>query len=108
MQHLLTRIVDGLYSVVGTLDNLVWGWAMIVLLLGTHIFLTIRTKFIQYKTITKGIPLSVAKEEGADGEVSQFQALLLPLLPRRSEPVTLSSFVNILFIQSNKCSHVQW
>ena len=35
---------------IGTLDNLVWGWAMIVLLLGTHIFLTIRTKFIQYKT----------------------------------------------------------
>ena len=52
---------------------------MIVLLLGTHIFLTIRTKFIQYKTITKGIPLSVAKEEGADGEVSQFQALATAL-----------------------------
>lgn len=53
MLHLLTQVVDGLYSVVNTLDNLVWGWAMIVLLLGTHIFLTIRTKFIQYKTITK-------------------------------------------------------
>lgn len=52
---------------------------MIVLLLGTHIFLTIRTKFIQYKTITKGIPLSVAKEEGADGEVSQFQTLATAL-----------------------------
>ena len=79
MQHLLTRFVDGLYSVVGALDNLVWGWAMIVLLLGTRIFLTIRTKFIQYKTITKGIPLSVAKEEGADGEVSQFQTLATAL-----------------------------
>ena len=79
MQHLLTRIVDSLYSVVSTLDNLVWGWAMIVLLLGTYIFLTIRTKFIQYKTITKGIPLSVAKEEGADGEVSQFQTLATAL-----------------------------
>ena len=79
MLHLLTQVVDGLYSVVNTLDNLVWGWAMIVLLLGTHIFLTIRTKFIQYKTITKGIPLSVAKEQGADGEVSQFQALATAL-----------------------------
>lgn len=79
MQHLLTQIVDGLYSVVGALDNLVWGWAMIVLLLGTRIFLTIRTKFIQYKTITKGIPLSVAKEEGTDGEVSQFQTLATAL-----------------------------
>jgi AGCS family alanine or glycine:cation symporter len=52
---------------------------MIVLLLGTHIFMTIRTGFIQRKTITKGIPLSVAKEEDADGEVSQFGALATAL-----------------------------
>lgn len=52
---------------------------MIALLLGTHVFLTIRTGFIQRKTITKGIPLSVSKEEGADGEVSQFGALATAL-----------------------------
>ncbi|MDD7348684.1 MAG: sodium:alanine symporter family protein [Clostridiales bacterium] len=75
----MQQILDKLYSFFQTLDNFVWGWAMIVLLLGTHIFLTIRTKFIQYKTITKGIPLSVAKEEGSDGEVSQFQALATAL-----------------------------
>nr|WP_296956591.1 sodium:alanine symporter family protein [uncultured Mediterraneibacter sp.] len=68
-----------LYSIVTPLDKIVWGWGMIVLLLGTHIFLTIRTGFIQRKTITKGIPLSVTKEEGADGEVSQFQALATAL-----------------------------
>ena len=61
-----------IYSIVQSVDDLVWGWAMIVLLLGTHLFLTIRTGFIQRKTITKGIPLSVSKEDGADGEVSQF------------------------------------
>ncbi|GEM_PF-1491010 len=106
MQHLLTRIVDSLYSVVSTLDNLVWGWAMIVLLLGTHIFLTIRTKFIQYKTITKGIPLSVAKEEGADGEVSQFQALATAL----ASTIGTDNIIKLRehpFIQSNECSHVQ-
>nr|WP_207751095.1 alanine/glycine:cation symporter family protein [Mediterraneibacter glycyrrhizinilyticus] len=52
---------------------------MIILLLGTHVFLTLRTGFIQRKTITKGIPLSVSKEEGADGEVSQFGALATAL-----------------------------
>ena len=52
---------------------------MIALLLGTHVFLTIHTGFIQRKTITKGIPLSVSKEEGADGEVSQFGALATAL-----------------------------
>ena len=70
---------DKIYSIIQSVDDFVWGWGMIVLLLGTHIFLTIRTGFIQRKTITKGIPLSVAKEEGADGEVSQFGALATAL-----------------------------
>ena len=61
---------DKIYGVIQSIDDFVWGWGMIVLLLGTHIFMTVRTGFIQRKTITKGIPLSVAKEEGADGEVS--------------------------------------
>ena len=62
---------DKIYGFVQSVDNIVWGWAMILLLLGTHLFLTVRTGFIQRKTITKGIPLSVSKEEGADGEVSR-------------------------------------
>lgn len=38
-----------------------------------------RTGFIQRKTITKGIKLSVSKEPDADGEVSQFGALATAL-----------------------------
>ena len=57
----------------------VWGWGMILLLLGTHLFMTVRTGFIQKKTITKGIKLSVSKEPDADGEVSQFGALATAL-----------------------------
>ena len=52
---------------------------MILLLLGTHLFMTVRTGFIQRKTITKGIKLSVSKEPDADGEVSQFGALATAL-----------------------------
>ena len=70
---------DKIYGVIQSVDDFVWGWGMIVLLLGTHIFMTIRTGFIQRKTITKGIPLSVAKKEDADGEVSQFGALATAL-----------------------------
>lgn len=70
---------DKVYAVVQSVDDFVWGWGMIALLLGTHIFLTIRTGFIQRKSITKGIPLSVSKEDGADGEVSQFGALTTAL-----------------------------
>ena len=60
-------------------DGKVWGWGMILLLLGTHLFMTVRTGFIQRKTITKGIRLSVSKEPDADGEVSQFGALATAL-----------------------------
>lgn len=60
-------------------DGKVWGWGMILLLLGTHLFMTVRTGFIQRKTITKGIKLSVSNEPDADGEVSQFGALATAL-----------------------------
>ena len=39
-----------------TLNNLLWGWPMIGLLLGTHLFLTVRTKGIQ-RFVFRGIRL---------------------------------------------------
>ncbi|MBR1547628.1 MAG: alanine:cation symporter family protein, partial [Prevotella sp.] len=51
---------------------------MIVLLLGTHVFLTFRLRIPQRKLLT-GIRLSVAKDSGAKGDVSQFGALATAL-----------------------------
>ncbi|MCI8560472.1 MAG: sodium:alanine symporter family protein [Dorea sp.] len=68
-----------LADIVGKINGLVWGWAMIILLLGTHVFLTIRTGFIQRHTIGKGIRLSVTKDPDAEGEVSNFGALTTAL-----------------------------
>ncbi|MBR3618448.1 MAG: alanine:cation symporter family protein [Bacteroidaceae bacterium] len=59
-------------------SGIVWGWPMIILLLGTHIFLTIRLKFPQRK-IGTGIKLSVKKDKNAKGDVSQFGALATSL-----------------------------
>ena len=70
---------EKIFDIVQSVDDFVWGWWMIILLLGTHIFMTVRTGFIQRKSITKGIPLSVSKEDDADGEVSQFGALTTAL-----------------------------
>lgn len=60
------------------LDGFVWGWWMIILLLGTHLYMTIRTGFIQKRSITQGIRLSVVKQDG-EGEVSSFGALTTAL-----------------------------
>ena len=59
-------------------NGIVWGWPMIILLLGTHVFMTFRTGVIQ-KYIFKGIKLSVSKDPDAEGDVSQFGALTTAL-----------------------------
>lgn len=61
-----------------TLSSLLWGWPMIALLLGTHVFLTIRLRFPQLK-ILKAIKLSVKRDKDASGDVSQFGALATAL-----------------------------
>ena len=72
--------MEAIISGINWLDDFIWGMPMIVLLLGTHLFMTVRTGFIQRKTFT-GIRLSVRKDPEAPGDVSQFQALTTALRP---------------------------
>lgn len=60
------------------ISTFLWGWPMMILLLGTHIFLTIRLKFPQRKIFT-AIKLSVTRDPGATGDVSQFGSLATAL-----------------------------
>ena len=70
--------MDAIVTFINWLDDFIWGIPMIVLLLGTHLFMTVRTGFIQRKTFT-GIRLSVTKDPDSPGDVSQFQALTTAL-----------------------------
>ena len=72
------KMLETITKAASAVQGVVWGWAMILLLLGTHIFMTIRTKGIQRKIWT-GIRLSVQKDTEAEGEVSQFGALTTAL-----------------------------
>ncbi|MFM2177778.1 MAG: hypothetical protein RL015_1876 [Verrucomicrobiota bacterium] len=56
----------------------VWGLPLIVLLFGTHLFLTFRTGFIQ-KHLFKAIKISFSNEKDGVGDVSQFGALMTAL-----------------------------
>ena len=67
--------IDSFFQVV---SSFLWGWPMMILLLGTHIFLTFRLKIPQRKLLT-GIRLSVTKDSGAKGDVSQFGTLATAL-----------------------------
>lgn len=59
-------------------SGFLWGWPMIILLLGTHLYLTIRLKFPQRKIFT-GIKLSITSDKGSQGDVSQFGSLATAL-----------------------------
>ncbi len=61
-----------------TLSGYLWGWPMIILLLGTHVFLTFRLGVPQRKIFT-AIRLSISKDKGSSGDVSQFGALATAL-----------------------------
>lgn len=61
-----------------SVSSFLWGWPMMILLLGTHIFLTIRLRCPQRKLFT-AIRLSIKRDKDASGDVSQFGALATAL-----------------------------
>ncbi len=71
-------MMESLNQFFATMSDYLWGWPMIILLLGTHIFLTIRLGFPQRKLLT-AIKLSISKDKDSTGDVSQFGALATAL-----------------------------
>ena len=65
-------------ALLNSVDAAVWGPPMIVLLLGCHVYTTIRTKCIQRK-LPLALRLSITKDEGAQGDVSNFGAMATSL-----------------------------
>lgn len=71
-------VVSGIQTVVTHINDVLWGAPMLILLFGTHLFLTFRTGFIQKKTF-KAIKLSVSRDPDEEGDISQFGALTTAL-----------------------------
>jgi AGCS family alanine or glycine:cation symporter len=71
-------MIEAINGFLGSLSSFLWGWPMIILLLGTHLFLTVRLQFPQRKILT-AIKLSFQKDKGSTGDVSQFGALTTAL-----------------------------
>ncbi len=60
------------------LNGYLWGPPLLILLFGTHLFMTVRTGVIQRK-IGLGIRLSVYRDKDGSGDISQFGALTTSL-----------------------------
>ncbi|MCX4327579.1 MAG: sodium:alanine symporter family protein [Lachnospiraceae bacterium] len=78
----MDNFIDNLTNVLNVVDDFVWGPVMLVLLVGTGIFLTIRTKALCWRNLPYAIKSVLSKEarqKKGDGDVSPFSALTTAL-----------------------------
>lgn len=71
-----------LSEILKVIDDFVWGPAMLILLVGTGIFLTIRTKFLCWRNLPYALKMVLSKEarqKKGEGDVSPFSALTTAL-----------------------------
>ncbi len=70
--------MENLEKVLQTISDLIWGPPLLILLCGTHLYLTFRLKFVQ-RFIGKAIRISLQRGHEGAGDVSQFGALTTAL-----------------------------
>ncbi|MCB6992060.1 sodium:alanine symporter family protein [bacterium 210820-DFI.6.37] len=62
-------------ALLDSIDGVVWGVPMIILIMGTGIFLTIRLGILQFRKLGLALKYMVRNETNGEGEVSSFGAL---------------------------------
>lgn len=75
----MEKISEVISSILTAVDNFVWGIPLIVLILATGIFLTVRLKGLQITKLPLAIKYMFANEKQGEGEVSSFAALCTAL-----------------------------
>lgn len=70
--------MQSIETVLGRVSDFVWGPPLLVLLFGTHLFLTFRLRFIQ-RYLPTAIRISFRREREGPGDISQFGALMTAL-----------------------------
>ena len=71
--------METLDTLISTASSIIWGVPMLVLLVGTGLYLTIKLKGMQFWILPHAFSLIFKKEEGAKGDISNFQALMTAL-----------------------------
>ncbi len=73
--------MEALHSIIGAVNGFVWGPVMLILILGTGLYLTLGLRFLPIRKISKGFSLiwQGRKEGDQEGEISPFNALMTSL-----------------------------
>lgn len=75
----MEKILASVNSVIVSIDDFVWGIPLILMIILTGIYLTIRVRGLQIRHLGKALKFMVKNEEGGEGEVSSFGALCTAL-----------------------------
>lgn len=78
----MKQFTEMITNILNQIDEIVWGPAMLILLVGTGIFLTIRTKALCWRNLPyalKSVLSKEARQTKGDGDVSPFSALTTAL-----------------------------
>ncbi len=74
--------MEQLNDFIGAVSDVVWGVPLLVLLVGTGVFLTLRLSFLQFRTLPYALKLSFSpskQDKKSKGDISHFQALTTAL-----------------------------
>lgn len=71
-------VLQSIETILTTVSNWIWGPPLLILLMGTHLYLTFRLRFIQ-KYLGTAIRLSFKRDREGTGDISQFGALTTAL-----------------------------
>ena len=80
----MEHFMNSLQTVLNDIDNAVWGPVMLILLVGTGVYLTFRFGFLTWRNLFPSLKALFSKEsrikkDGGKGDVSPFAALMTAL-----------------------------
>lgn len=75
----MEKLMEWVLEVNGVVNDLVWGWPLLILIVGTGLLLTIRTRFISFTKfgymLKQTFLKMFSKSQVGEGEVTAFQAV---------------------------------
>ena len=72
---------DKLLEILASISSFIWGLPLLVLIIGTGIYLTLRIGFLQIRLLPYSLKLAFSKNQDTDseGDISHFEALMTAL-----------------------------
>ena len=71
--------MEAVTSILNKIDSFLWGAPLIILLIGTGIFLTVKLGFLQVSRLPLALKLIFKAENQGKGDVSSFKSLCVAL-----------------------------